>query len=151
VRLHIATQGGRFSGLGLYLLDGKPVFHYNLAGVERYTVAGKEKVPPGRHVITIDFNYDGGGAGKGGEATLTVDGEKVASGHLDQTIPYRMSLDETLDIGKDTGTPVSEDYKVPFNFTGDIEKVTINITEEKLTEEELEKYRQGRVKSAIAQ
>jgi hypothetical protein len=147
----IMTQGGRFSGLGLYLLAGKPVFHYNLAGVERYTVAGKDKVPPGRHVITVDFNYDGGGVGKGGEATLTVDGEKVASGRLDQTIPYRMSLDETLDIGEDTGTPVSEDYKVPFKFTGEIEKVTINITEQKLTEEELEKYRQGRVRSAIAQ
>lgn len=147
----LMTQGGRFCGLGLYLLDGKPVFHYNLAGVERYTVAGKDKIPPGRHVVTVDFNYDGGGVGKGGEATLTVDGEKVASGRLDQTIPYRMSLDETLDIGEDTGTPVSEDYKVPFKFTGRLEKVTINITEEKLTEEQLEQYRQGRVKSAIAQ
>ena len=147
----LMTQGGRFAGLGLYLLDGKPVFHYNLAGVERYTVAGKDKVPPGRHVITLDFNYDGDGVGKGGQATLTVDGEKVASEHLPQTIAYRMSLDETLDIGEDTGTPVSEDYKVPFKFTGELEKVTINITEEKLTEEQLEKYRQGRVRSAIAQ
>jgi len=127
------------------------VFHYNLAGVERYTVAGEDKVSPGRHVITVDFNYDGDGVGKGGEATITVDGEKVASGRLDQTIPYRMSLDETLDIGEDTGTPVSEDYKVPFKFTGAIEKVTINITEEKLTEEQLEKYRHGRANSAIAQ
>jgi arylsulfatase len=147
----IMTQGGRFAGLGLYLLDGKPVFHYNLAGVKRYTVAAEDKVPPGRHVITVDFNYDGGGVGKGGEATITVDGEKVASGRLDQTIPYRMSLDETLDIGEDTGTPVSEDYKVPFRFTGDLEKVTINITEHKLTEAEIEEYRQGRVRSAIAQ
>jgi arylsulfatase len=147
----LMTQGGRFAGLGLYLLEGRPVFHYNLAGVERYTVAGKDKVSPGRHVITLDFNYDGGGVGKGGQATLTVDGEKVASEHLPQTIPYRMSLDETLDIGEDTGTPVSEDYKVPFKFTGDLEKVTINITEEKLTEEQLEQYRQGRVRSAIAQ
>jgi arylsulfatase len=147
----LMTQGGRFAGLGLYLLEGRPVFHYNLAGVERYTVAGKDKVPPGRHVITLDFNYDGGGAGKGGQATLTVDGEKVASEHLPQTIPYRMSLDETLDVGLDTGTPVSEDYQVPFDFTGDLEKVTINISEEKLTEEQLEQYRQGRVRSAIAQ
>jgi hypothetical protein len=61
-----------------------------------------------------------------------------------------MSLDETLDIGEDTGTPVSEDYKVPFKITDDLKKVTINITEQKSTEEELEKYRQGRVKSAIA-
>jgi hypothetical protein len=89
--------------------------------------------------------------GRGGKATLTVDGEKVASEHLHQTIPYRMSLDETLDIGEDTGTPVSEDYKVPFKFTGKLEKVTINITEEKLSEEELEKYRRGRVQSALAQ
>jgi arylsulfatase len=147
----LMTQGGRFAGIGLYLLDGRPVFHYNLAGVERYTVAGKDKIAPGRHVVTLDFNYDGGGVGKGGQATLTVDGEKVASEHLPQTIAYRMSLDETLDIGEDTGTPISEDYKVPFKFTGELEKVTINITEEKLTEEQLEQYRQGRVRSAIAQ
>ena len=147
----LMTQGGRFAGLGLYLLQGRPVFHYNLAGVERCTVAGKDKVRAGRHVVTVDFNYDGGGVGKGGEATLTVDGKKVASEHLPQTIPFRMSLDETLDIGEDTGTPISEDYKVPFKFTGKLEKVTINISEHKLTAEELEQYRQGRVRSAIAQ
>jgi len=147
----LMTQGGRFAGLGLYLLQGRPVFHYNLAGVKRYNVAGEDKLTPGRHVVTVDFNYDGGGVGKGGEATLTVDGKKVASEHLPQTIPFRMSLDETLDIGEDTGTPISEDYKVPFKFTGKLEKVTINISEHKLTAEELEQYRQGRVRSAIAQ
>lgn len=89
--------------------------------------------------------------GKGGQATLTVDSEKVASEHLPQTIAYRMSLNETLDIGEDTGTPISEDYKMRFKFTRKLEKVTINITEEKLTEEQLEEYRQGRVQSAIAQ
>ena len=89
--------------------------------------------------------------GKGGQATLTVDSEKVASEHLPQTIAYRMSLNETLEIGEDTGTPISEDYKVQFKFTHKLEKVTINITEEKLTEEQLEEYRQGRVQSAIAQ
>ena len=35
----IATQGGRFAGWGLYLLGGKLVFHYNLAGVQRFTIA----------------------------------------------------------------------------------------------------------------
>ena len=75
--------------------------------------------------------------GKGGQATLTVDSGKVASEHLPQTIAYRMSLNETLDIGEDTGTPISEDYKMQFKFTRKLEKVTINITEEKLTEEQL--------------
>ena len=138
----LMTQGGRFAGLRLTCARGRPVFHYNLCGVERYTVAGADKLTPGRHVITVDFNYDGGGVGKGGEATLTVDGKKVASEKLRRTIGYRMSLDETLDIGEDTGTPVSEDYHVPFKFTGKLEKVTIHITEEKLTEEQLQEYRE---------
>jgi arylsulfatase len=147
----LMTQGGRFAGVGLYVHEGRPVFHYNLAGVERYTLAGEDKLAPGRHVITLDFNYAGGGVGKGGQATLTVDGDPVASQKLPRTIPYRISLDETLDIGEDTGTPVSEDYRVPFNFTGKLEKVTINIAEEQLTEEQLQQYREGRLKGALAE
>jgi len=147
----LMTQGGRFAGLGLYLLEGRPVFHYNLAGVERYTVAGKEPLLPGRHVVTLDFNYDGGGVGKGGQANLSVDGETVDSQRLPKTIAFRMSLDETLDIGEDTGTPVSEDYTVPFKFTGKLEKVTIQIADRQLTEQELRQYREGRVKAALAE
>lgn len=147
----IMTQGGRFSGVGLYLLDGKPVFHYNLCGVERYTVASKEALTPGKHVVTLDFNYDGGGVGKGGTATLTVDGKEVAKEKIPKTIGFRMSLDETLDIGEDTGTPISEDYKVPFKFTGEIKKVTISLADHKLTEEELKHYREGRLKGLMAQ
>ncbi|MBT8338914.1 MAG: hypothetical protein HKP58_15810 [Desulfatitalea sp.] len=145
----LMTLGGRFAGLGLYLLKGRPVFHYNLCGVERYTVAGKEKLPPGKHAVAVDFNYDGGGVGKGGKATLTVDGKDVASKKLPQTIAFRMSLDETLDIGEDTGTPVSEDYKVPFHFTGKLEKVNIKIAEGKLTEKQLRQYREGLLKSVL--
>lgn len=147
----LMTQGGRFAGVGLYLLDGKPMFHYNLAGVERHTVAGQEPLAPGKHVVTLDFLYDGGGVGKGGKATLSVDGKPVASKKLPRTIAFRMSLDETLDIGEDTGTPVSEDYQVPFNFTGKLEKMTINISEEKLTDEQLKKYREARAKAALSQ
>lgn len=147
----IMTQGGRFAGIGLYFLQGKPVFHYNHCGVERYTVAGNDALKPGKHVVTVDFNYDGGGVGKGGTATLTVDGKKVGSEKLPKTIPFRMSLDETLDIGEDTGTPVSEDYHVPFKFSGRLGKVTINIADHKLTEAELQHYREGRLKAALAQ
>ena len=146
----LMTQGGRFCGVGLYVLDGKPVFHYNLAGVERYEVKSPQKLSPGKHVITFDFNYDGGGVGKGGQATLSVDGAKVASKKFPRTIAFRMSLDETLDIGEDTGTPVSEDYQVPFKFTGDLKKVTIKITDHPLSEEQLQKYREMQVKSALS-
>ena len=61
-----------------------------------------------------------------------------------------MSLDETLDIGEDTGTPVSESYKVPFRFTGEIDEVTIKITDHPLTDEQLQQYREAQVKAALS-
>jgi len=121
----LATQGGRFNGWGFYLLAGKPVFHYNTVGVYRYTVASPEQLSPGTH-ISVDFKYDGSGLGKGGTGTLMVDGKQVAQGRIERTIPFRISADETLDIGEDTGTPVSEDYQVPFKFTGALKKVAIH-------------------------
>jgi arylsulfatase A-like enzyme len=129
----LVTQGGRFNGLGLYLKQGRPIFHYNLVGVDRTTVAAKDPLTPGKHTIAVDFKYDGGGIGKGGVATLTVDGKEVANAKLTRTIPFRVSVDETLDIGEDTGTPVSEDYHVPFKFTGTINKVAVDLSVSKLS------------------
>jgi arylsulfatase len=134
----LVTQGGRFNGWGLYLLDGKPVFHYNLVGVQRYSVAGADKLSAGKHTVVVDFKYDGGGLGKGGLATLSVDGKKVTDMKFARTIPFRISADETLDIGEDTGTPVSEDYHVPFMFTGTIRKVVILLGDEKMSQADKE-------------
>jgi len=144
------TQGGRFNGFGLYLLGGKPVFHYNLVGVVRYTVAGPEKLAPGKHVIMLDFKYDGG-LGKGSTATILVDDKEVARGRIERTIPFRMSLDETLDIGEDTGTPVSEDYHIPFKFTGRLNRVGVRLTDSPLSPEDEEQIRRAKAAVALGQ
>ena len=60
-------------------------------------------------------------------ARLQVDGKTVATGRIERTLPFRLSLDETLDCGEDTGTPVSEDYHVPFKFTGELKKAVIHL------------------------
>jgi arylsulfatase A-like enzyme len=123
----IVTHGGLFGGWGLYLEKGKPVFHYNFVGVKSFEVAAKEALAPGKHIITMNFSYDGGGIGKGGTTTISVDGKEVAKGRVERTIPIRITLDETLDIGEDCGTPLNLSYDVPFKFTGKIEKVTIDL------------------------
>lgn len=147
----IATQGGRFNGWGFYLLDGKPVFHYNLAGVQRFNISGKEKLAQGKHVILVDFKYDGGGIGKGGTVTINVDDKQVVEGRIDRTYAFRVSLDETLDIGEDTGTPVSEDYKVPFAFTGRLNRVLIQLDDSPLTPDDEEQIRRARAAITISQ
>jgi arylsulfatase len=127
----LATQGGRFGGWGLLLMDGRPEFDYAYSNQEqhKYRIAGDEKLPAGKHTIHFDFKYDGSGYGKGGTGTLKVDGKQVAQGRIERTIPVRFSLDETLDVGMDTGTPVVESYvvKMPFKFTGGLKKVVIEI------------------------
>jgi arylsulfatase len=147
----IATQGGRFNGWGLYLLDGKPVFHYNLVGVRRFTVAGKEKLTPGQHVILVDFKYDGGGIGKGGAVTISVDDTPVAEGRVERTYAFRVSLDETLDLGEDTGTPVSEDYRVPFKFSGKLNRVLIRLSDSPLSAEDEEQIRRAKAAITLSQ
>ena len=65
--------------------------------------------------------------GKGGTGTLSVDGNKVAEGRVDQTMGFRISLDETFDVGMDAGEPVTEDYKVPFDYPGKLNKVVVKL------------------------
>jgi arylsulfatase len=137
----LVTQAGRFAGWGLLVLDGKPVFVHALSNQaqHKYRVASDQKLSPGKHSITFDFKYDGGGIGKGGTGILSVDGASVAKGRIDRTVGVRFSADETFDIGMDTGTPVIEDYadKMPFKFTGTIEKVSVRLGDDKLTAEAL--------------
>ncbi len=125
----LMTQGGFFGGNALALMDGKPTFLYARSHhpEDKYKVQAAEKLGAGRHTVKVDFAYDGGGVGKGGTATLSVDGKEVAKGRIAETVPVRVSADETLDIGEDTGTPIVRDYTVPFKFTGEIEKVVIDL------------------------
>ncbi len=58
----------------------------------------------------MEFAYEGGGLAKGGSITLFVDGNKVGEGHVDMTQPLIFSMDETTDVGCETGSMVSEDY-----------------------------------------
>ena len=124
----ILAQAGRFGGWSLYIKDGKPTYTYNWLGLQQYTVAATQALPAGKATILFEFAYDGGGVGKGGVATISVNGQKVATGRIEQTQCCTFSADEGTDVGADEGTPVA-DYRVPFKFSGKITKVTIELKE----------------------
>jgi len=136
----LAAIGGRFGGWGLWLADSKPRFAYALSNqpAHKFQVASDDPLPPGNHLVRVKFDYDGGGIGKGGTATVFVDEKQVAQGRVPQTLMARFSLDETFDVGQDTGTPVVEDYakKMPYAFTGTLKKLVVVLQPEKLTPEE---------------
>jgi arylsulfatase A-like enzyme len=140
----IVTMGGRFGGYALYLLRGKPVFVYNLLDLERYRweggVGGEDwlgdSLKPGKHTIVFDFKLAEPGLGKGGTGVLSVDGRELSRKTVAHTIPFLMSLDESLDIGSDTRTGVDDSYKLPFRFTGTIDKLTFKLGKEQISAEE---------------
>ncbi len=147
----IVTSGGRFGGYGFYLLEGKPVFLWNMVDLNRIKWEGQEALTPGKHTVEFDFKYDGMGAGtlaynsmsglaKGGMGTLSVDGKAVASKRMEKTLPMILQWDESFDIGSDTLTGVNDaDYKPPFAFTGTLNKLTLKVDRPQLSAEDIKK------------
>jgi arylsulfatase len=126
----LLVQGGRYGGWSLHMRDGKPAYEYNWLGLERFVVESPDALPAGKATITLTFDYDGGGAGKGGLATLSVDGKQVAQGRIGKTQPFIFSADETADVGLDNQTPVALGIgygPVETTFSGRIEKITIEV------------------------
>ncbi len=124
----IITQGGSVGGWSLYAHEGKLKYCFNFFGIEHYIVSSDKPIPAGKVQVRMEFAYDGGGLGKGGDVTLYVDGKSVGNGRVEKTIPMAYSADEACDVGSDTGSPASPDYGPTGNkFTGEIEWVQLDI------------------------
>jgi len=126
----ILSQGGRFGGWSLYMKDGKPAFTYNFLGLERYVVSSAKKLTEGPVTVKLDFVYDGDGNGKGGLATLYIDGQASAKARVERTQPNMFSADETADVGLDNQTPVALGIGYgpeETRFTGEIDKVIVEL------------------------
>jgi arylsulfatase len=124
----IFAQGGAFAGLSLYAKNGRVKFAYNFFGLQTFTTEAERELPAGKHQVKMEFAYDGGGLGKGGNVTLFYDGKKVGQGRIDRTVPMLFSADETANVGRDPGTPVSKDYNRSNSvFTGKVNWVQIDL------------------------
>lgn len=127
----IIAQGGRFGGWSLYTKDGRAKFHYNVLGIKSYDIEASEPVPAGTAQVRMEFDYDGGGMGRGGGVRLYYDGTEVGSGRVDQTQGFIFSADETTDVGYESGTTVSPDYTAHTSrFSGKIDWVRIDLGED---------------------
>jgi arylsulfatase len=149
----ILTSGGRFAGYGFYLLEGKPVFLWNLLDLKRIKWEGPDALQPGRHTLEFDFRYDGlglgtlafnnmSGLGRPGTGTLKVDGKEVATQQMPRTLPMILQWDESFDIGSDTLTGVNDtDYQPPFPLTAKFNQLTIKIDRPQLSPEDIKKLK----------
>ncbi len=124
----IVACGGVNGGYTLFIANHKLHYDYNYVNAQRYAIVSPV-LPKGK--VDLKFNFIKTGMLKG-TGELYVNGKKVAQGAIDKTVGGAFSLSETFDVGVDNGTPVSNNYKAKdhFPFTGQIDKVVINLTGE---------------------
>jgi arylsulfatase len=136
----LIAQGGRFAGWSLFVKDRRLVYEHNYLGLERYRVTSDVAIPAGPVTLGMAFAVTGqfeiapeltamGVLGVNGEATLYINGHAAGSGAIAKTVPFGWSLSgEGLCCGFDSETPVSELYKSPFHFTGDLAHVVVSVS-----------------------
>jgi arylsulfatase A-like enzyme len=125
----LICQGGVAGGWVFFVRNGRLTYGYNYLGLEQFVITADSPLSPGRHRVRLEFEYDGGGLGKGGRVTLRADGNKVGEGRIERTHGFIFSGDETTDVGQDTGSPVlSNEYRCGSNgFTGRVNWVQIDL------------------------
>ena len=127
----IISQGANIGGWSLYAKNGKLKYCYNWGGFKHFFVESASALPAGQHQVRMEFDYAGGGLGKGGKATLFVDGKKVGEGDIGATLAMVFSADDGADVGEDSGAPVSPDYGPVGNaFNGEVKGVLLSIMDD---------------------
>ena len=132
----IVAQGGRYGGYTLYVKNGHVVYEANTFGRNHDRIVSADPLRAGPAEITFEYAPEKPAADNGtlfsssvgsGTGTLTVNGRQQGSLHFPIYGGFRSAILESFDLGKDTGSPVSTDYDGPFNFTGKIDTVKIEL------------------------
>ena len=133
----LACSGGEFGGWSLYLKGGRLFYTHNYLKLQEYTVASTTPVPVGKHKLSVQFNPTGASkqpAYYTGDVVLSIDGKPVGQlKDIKVAGQYSAITGYGLQIGRNTSTPVSHSYAVPFAFTGKLDNVTIDMPPMKKT------------------
>ena len=129
----IIAHGSRFGGYSLFVKDKKLFFVYNFLGIPPEQKFVSDVIQPGKYVFGVEFTKESTGKyhESHGKTRVYMNDKVVAEGDMRTQAGHFSLCGEGLSVGRDTGDPVSEEYKAPFSFTGGkIFKVEINVTGE---------------------
>jgi arylsulfatase len=122
----LVTQGSRFAGWGLLMLNGVPTFVYRNNLIDGVRLQAPMALTPGRHQVRVDFAVDGPGFGRGGALTLSIDGKPVGTEKIDRTVAFKFSYEPAV-IGRTGGPSLLDDYQPPFAYDGELSAVTVDL------------------------
>jgi arylsulfatase len=140
----VFSHGGSDGGYSLYVKDGLLHYVHNYMASEYLHVESVEKVPAGSHMLRFEFEVTGppdipGGKGVPGRAQLYFDDKLVGHSDFPYTTPMMFGVaGGALESGRDSGSPVTPEYAPPFEFTGTIHSVTVDVSGELIKDSEAE-------------
>jgi arylsulfatase A-like enzyme len=125
------SHGARFGGHSLYIKDQTLRYVYNFVGDKEQMIVSTKEIPTGKVILSAGFVREGTSMPTTGTLSLYVNDEKVGEGQI-ITQPGNFSLvGEGLNVGKDPGEPVTDDYSGPrpYAFTGGtIKQVIVDVS-----------------------
>ena len=138
----------------LLVHNGKPMFAYALSNQpqHKYRVASDQPLTAGNHVIRVKFKYSGGGIGKAATAKLLVDEKPVGEAQIPQTMAFASLSMKPSTSDRTREPPVLEEYadKMPFRFTGTLEKFVVVLEPLKLNADEQRRLHDELAKAMMA-
>jgi arylsulfatase A-like enzyme len=128
----LISHGGNDGGYALYVKDNHLRYVYSYVGRSITHIQSKDVLSPGRHELRYEFEMTGApdfksGKGAPGIGRLYIDGVLVGEARLPVTIPVAIGT-SGVTIGADTGSPVTNEYKPPFPFTGILHTIKVDIS-----------------------
>jgi len=122
-------------GISFYIKDGKLCYVHNYVAQQYFDVVSDVDVPTGQQYLSFEFEVTGKadiahGKGTPGTVKLFIGDKQVGQGKLPVTVPIMYGLSSGITVGADPGSPVTPKYKPPFEFTGVIKRVRVDVSGE---------------------
>lgn len=122
----MVTAGGRYAGYVFMIHEGCAKYIHNFCDIEQYEVVS-EPLQSSVSVLTFEFLTDEPKPGSGGRARILADGHEIGAGRIPRTIPNKYGFSETFNVGKDSGSAVTPLYRVPYEYSGGLRHVDVEI------------------------
>lgn len=100
------------------------MYGYNYLDEAVYMLRSEQPLKAGPAVVRLEFESTGQHQG---HARLFVNDRQVAEGEIPKTVPAMFGLTDMFEVGRDSGTSINDDYVPPFAFTGELERVVVEV------------------------
>jgi len=113
----LVAHGTQNTGFSWYIRDGRLVFDSN-ALTKHFVVRSDNLVPVGKSTLGVAFTW----ADNQGTITLLINSKECGA----IQVPSRIRTHSTgMSIGRDSLSPVTDDYEAPFSFEGTISRIEV--------------------------